>query len=111
MVFINFSKSTTGITTDAGGGTAIDMSSTPMSKYTMIIDRTAGATDVIEIHLECSLDGTIWSNTNDALISVTTTANEPTRNSFNGGPCQQIRYNVVTVGAGNTLTIQLLATR
>lgn len=107
----HFFQTTTGITTDAGGGTTLITGATTTTKYTMIIDRTAGATDVIEVHLECSLDNVIFSNTNDALISVTTTANEPTRNSFDGAPCRGIRYNVVTVGAGNTLTIQILAAR
>jgi hypothetical protein len=107
----SFTQSTTGITTNAVG-TAVNMTTTPMSKYTMIIDRTAGATDAVVINLECSYDSTIWPGTTQSLINVTTLVVEPTRNiSTTAGPCNYMRYNVVTVGAGNTLTIQLLATR
>ncbi len=104
-----FTQSTTGIVAN-GAGTAVNMTTTPMSKYTMIVDRTVGATDIVAINLECSIDGVIWPATGN-VISVTTLAVEPTRNSAGDTPCQYMRYNVVTIGAGNTVTIQLLATR
>lgn len=105
----SFFQTTTGITSNAAG-TAVNMTTTPMSKFTMIVDRTAGTTDAVAINLECSYDGTIWPGTTQALINVTTLAVEPTRNASVTGPCRYMRYNVVTVGAGNTLTIQLIAT-
>jgi len=100
------SQSTTGITTNAAG-TTVDMSKCPMSKYTMIIDRTAGATDVVDIRLEVSLDGVIFVQATQVVSLV----GEPIRSSAGDIPARYMRYNVVTVGTGNTLTIQLLATR
>lgn len=110
LVRNNFNQATTGITTNAAG-TAVNMTTTPMRTYTMIIDRTVGATDVVDIALQCSHDGTIWPGATFNTLSVTTLAGEPTRTSVGVIPCNFMRYNVVTVGAGNTLTIQLLATR
>ncbi len=105
-----FEKTVTGIAAN-GAGTSINMSDVPMSKYTMIIDRTAGTTDVVAINLECSYDNVIWPGTTQSIINVTTLAVEPTRNSAGDVPCNYIRYNVVTIGTGNTVTIQLIATR
>jgi hypothetical protein len=101
-----FTQSTTGVTTNAAGTTLV-MTTTPMSKFTMVIDRTAGSTNPVEVDLQCSLDGSIWVQVG----TITDLTNEPVLTSVDGNPCADIRYNVVTVGAGNTLTIQLLATR
>jgi hypothetical protein len=112
MVRSNFNQSTTGVTTNAAG-TAVNMTTTPMSKFTLIVDRTGGATDAVEIDLECSIDGTIWPANTMEIVSIVTLAVEPARagSTTSTIPCNYMRYNVVTVGAGNTLTIQLLATR
>ena len=104
----SFSQDTTGITTN-GAGTTVVMTTTPMSKFAMTIDRTAGSTDAVEIDLEC--------NTNNAnsipvqIATVTSLTNEPVYTSIDGSPCESIQYNIVTVGSGNTLTVQLLAVR
>jgi len=112
MVRSNFNQSTTDITTNAAG-TAVNMTTTTMSNYTLIIDRTGGATDVVEIDLECSIDGTIWPANTMEIATIVSLAVEPARagSTTSTIPCNYMRYNVVTVGAGNTLTIQLLATR
>ena len=102
----SWSQSTTGVTTNAAG-TTVTMSTTPMSKFTMVIDRTVGSTNPVEVDLQCSLDGSIWVQ----IGTITDLTNEPVLTSVDGNPCQSMRYNVVTVGSGNTLTIQLLATR
>lgn len=112
----SFFQSTTGVNAN-GAGTAVDMTTTPMRYFTMLIDRTAGATNAVEIDLECSLDGVIWPANGYSLVTITDLSVEPARVSTAStdqlaiGPCNYMRYNVVTVGAGNTLTIQLLATR
>lgn len=103
----SFNQSTTGIDADASAGTAIDMTETPMSDYVMVIDRTAGSQDVVEVDLECSLDNSIFAQ----MGTVTDLSTEPTFTNVNDIPCNYIRYNVVTVGSGNTLTVQLLAVR
>ncbi len=106
-VYHSFSQSVAGITTDAGGGTSVDMSLSPMNDYVMVIDRTAGATDVVEIDLECSIDNSIFSQ----IETITSLATEPAFINKPDVPCNYMRYNVVTVGAGNTITVQLLATK
>ncbi len=102
----SFTQSTTGVTSNAAG-TTVTMTTTPMSKYTMIIDRTAGTTDVVEIDLQCSINNTAFVQ----IATITSLVNEPVLTSIGDVPCQYMRYNVVTVGAGNTLAIDLLATR
>ena len=102
-----FDQAVAGIDADASVGTAIDLSTTPASKYSMLIDRTAGSTDTVEVDFECSLDGTIFVQ----VATVTSLATEPTIAALDGTPCNHVRYNVVTVGSGNTLTVQLLAMR
>jgi hypothetical protein len=101
-----FTQSTTGITTNAAG-TTVTMTTTPMSKYTMIIDRTAGTTDVVEIDLQCSINNTAFVQ----IATITSLVNEPVLTSIGDIPCAYMRYNVVTVGSGNTVSIDLLATR
>jgi hypothetical protein len=102
----SFNQSTAGVNAN-GAGTAVDMTVTPMNNYTLGVTRTAGATDVVEIDLECSGNGTNYFQ----IATVTSVAggfgfaNQPDT------PCRFMRYNVVTVGAGNTHTIQLIATR
>ena len=102
----SFLQNTTGITTEVAG-TTITMTTTPMSKYTMVIDRTAGATDVVEIDLQCSINNTAFVQ----IATITSLVNEPVLTSIGDIPCRYMRYNVVTIGAGNTLSIDLLATR
>ncbi len=102
----SFNQGTGGITTN-GVGTTVDMSNTPMSKFTMVVDRTAGATNVVEIDLECSVDGSVFVQ----IGTITDLTNEPVLTSVDGTPCLNIRYNVVTVGAGNTISVALLAMR
>lgn len=102
----SFTQTTAGVTTNAAG-TSVNMTTTAMSKFTMLIDRTAGATNVVEIDLDCSIDNTDFVQ----IATITDLTNEPALTSQDGTPCYYMRYNVVTVGAGNTLQIHLLAVR
>lgn len=104
----HFKQVTNSITTNAAG-TVLVMSEYPMSKYSMQIDRTAGTTDVVEVDLECSLDTNQLDFTQ--IATITTLVGEPVLTTATDTPCLHIRYNVVTVGAGNTLQIHLVATR
>jgi len=101
-----FTQTTASITTNAAG-TPITMTSTPMSKFTMMVNRTAGTTDVVEIDLQCSITQVEFVQ----IATITDLTNEPVLVSIDGTPCAYIRYRVVTVGTDNTLTIDLLATR
>ncbi len=102
----SFTQSTTGVVAN-GAGTTVSMVTTPMQAYTMVIDRTAGTTNVVEIDLQCAINNVAFVQ----IATITDLTNEPVLTSVTGVPCQQMRYNVVTVGAGNTLAIDLLATR
>ncbi len=102
----SFVQSTTGVATNAAG-TTVTMTTTPMSKYTMIIDRTAGSTNVVEVDLQCSINNVAFIQ----IATITDLTNEPVLSSVTDVPCNYMRYNVVTVGSGNTLAIDLLATR
>ncbi len=102
----SFTQSTTGIVAN-GAGTTVTMTTTPMQSYTMVIDRTAGTTNVVEIDLQCSINNVAFVQ----IATITDLTNEPVLTSVVGVPCQYMRYNVVTVGTGNTLAIDLLAMR
>jgi hypothetical protein len=101
-----FTQSTASITGNAAG-TTLAMTTTPMSNMTMQIDRTAGSTDAVEVDLECSLDATDFTQ----IATITSLVGEPVLTTATGTACPNMRYNVVTVGSGNTLQIHLLATR
>ena len=101
----SFNQSTTLITTNAAG-TTLDLTGTPSAQYTMIVDRTVGATNTVEVDIECAIGTTFVQ-----IATVIDLTNEPVLVSHAGTPCNNIRYNVVTIGAGNTLTIELLSTR
>jgi len=93
---------------DANGtGDAFDMEATPMSKFTLTVDRTAGATDTVNVAFQCSLDGASFIT----ILAVTDLSAEPVLQSVGDTPCLQVRYNVGTVGAGNTLTVSWVGTR
>jgi len=101
-----FTQTTAGITAN-GAGSPLNMATTPCKNYTMMIDRTVGATDVVEIDLEGSIDGTDFAQ----IATITSLVGEPVTVSAINLPYSVVRYNVVTVGAGNTLQIHLLAVR
>ena len=97
----SFKQTTTGIT-GTGAGTTLDMTTTPMSKFAIMVDRTAGASAFV-VNLEGSIDGTNWSTlvAHSAVDGDTTFVVDK--------PVDRIRYNVTTIGAGNTLTIVIFA--
>ena len=101
----SFTQETASINSNAAG-TTIAMSATPMSKFTMIVDRTAGSTDTVEIDVECAINGIFVQ-----IGTIISLANEPVLTSIDGTPCKELQYNVVDIGSGNTVTIQLLAVR
>jgi hypothetical protein len=104
----SFTQTTAGVT-GAGAGTAVDMSKNPMNHFTLMVDRTAGTTDVVEIDLEGSVDGVDFRQIGS--LTVTSLAQEPVLIAGGNTPMSYMRYNVVTVGAGNTLQVHILATK
>jgi len=100
----SFTQSTTGITTNAAG-TSVNITTTPMSKFTMAVIRTAGTTDVLEVDFEGSLDNSNFFE----LGTIVTVIGGKTMVHVADKPVAYMRYNVIAVGTGNTLSIQLLA--
>ncbi len=96
-----YMQTATGITAN-GTGATLDMSKGPKSKFTRAWSRTAGASNA-DIDVQGSLDGTNWFDLiNEGAI--------PEGATFKvDAPVSYIRYNVIDVGSGNTITIILLA--
>lgn len=97
-----YTQSTTGITTNSQG-TTVDMTLSPKSKFAIQVMRTAGA-NPFDVDLAGSLDGTNWFD----IGGHSNTSGEITW--FVDKPVRYMRYDVVDVGVGNTLSIILLAT-
>lgn len=97
-------QTTTGVAAN-GAGTGIAVDSTHPDAFSIEVIRTAGATDTVEVDLECSQDNSAWAQMN----TVTSVAGGSNSVGNTNRACKYIRYNVVTVGAGNTHTITIAA--
>ena len=71
----------------------------------IIIGRTAGSTNTIGVNLQCSIEGSPFAT----IATVTALTNAVANLAAPNWTCSRIRYNVTTIGAGNTLTIVLVA--
>lgn len=97
----SFFQNTTGIVAN-GAGTAVDISTTPMSKFAIQVVRTVGAAAFV-VDLEGGLiDGNYFRIVAHSAVDgdITWQVDRPVR---------FMRYNVTTVGVGNTLTVRILA--
>jgi hypothetical protein len=90
-----------------GAGTIITMTSSPTRNTTLMVNRTIGATNAVDIRLECKVHKN--SSTFVSIGSITDLTNEPVISANLMRVCSAIRYNVVTVGAGNTHTIEIIS--
>ncbi len=98
----SFNQSAAGVNSN-GAGTTLSLATTPLSKFTIIVLLTIGSAAYV-VDLEGQVNGIGWvplgtlssSSTTDALHVV-------------NKPVNAIRYNVTTIGGGNTMTIGLLA--
>ncbi len=69
---------------------------------TLLVIRTAGATDVIAVAIQVSNDGTNW---NDALAEADVTGGASEVTQASGKKARFYRTRVTTVGAANTLSV------
>jgi len=100
----SFSQDTNGITMD-GAGASMDMTTSPMTRHTMIITRTGGSTNAISVFIACSVDGVSFPTTTESsTITGGSSIVSTTR------PCNYLRFFIATIGSGNTLDIDLLST-
>ncbi len=97
-----FQQIVTGITSN-GAGTALDMSTSPKTIHTLTVNRTAGATDVVSISIQCSGDNSTFVQ----VATITDLSNEPVLASHSGSTCYYLQYNITTIGAGNTVDVVL----
>jgi hypothetical protein len=105
---LTYYQQNTGITANATAGTTIDMSASPVGNFTLAVIRTAGATDVVSVTMQGSNDNTNFFATGTAIATV---VGGSASTSLANTPWRYIRAFVTTVGAGNTLTTQLVAAR
>jgi hypothetical protein len=117
-----FSDVWTGLTTNHFGPTkSVDQymhASIPMNTLAMVVRRTAGITDAVNVNMQVSLDGDTWVTISGAQgiesgnkKAVTYVGFGPEIASFTGCPFCFFRYWIQSVGAGNTLEIAMLASR
>lgn len=97
-------RSTTGVNAN-GAGTAEDCSGSGFRNFSFMVIRTAGASAYV-VDFEGSLDGTNY-------VTIDTISASGASNMIHiaNKPLRYYRYNVTTIGAGNTLTIQMFALR
>lgn len=70
------------------------------TKHSIVVKRTAGSTDVIDVDLDLSDDNTAWET-----IATLASSSTPVQTSVVDKMGKYIRIIVNTVGAGNTLTL------
>lgn len=97
-----YTQTAAGITAN-GAGTTISLTQTTVSKFTLQVVRTAGASAYV-VALEGSINGTNWVPIGTLSSSAATDMVHVVNKALTN-----VRYNVTTVGAGNTLTTLLLA--
>ncbi len=99
----SFNQSTGGVNSN-GAGTTLSLATTPMSKFTILVLLTAGSAAYV-VDLEGQVNGIGWV----ALGTLSSSSSIDALHVVNK-PVNAIRFNVTTIGGGNTMTIGLLAT-
>ncbi|KKN23130.1 hypothetical protein LCGC14_0908120 [marine sediment metagenome] len=98
----SFNQSTGSINSN-GAGTTLNIATTPMSKFSLIVILTVGSSAYV-VDIEGSVNGNDWV----ALGSLSSSAS-PDMVFVVDKAVDRIRYNVTTIGGGNTMTVRLLA--
>lgn len=88
-----------------GAGTTRDASTSAYSNFSMQVVRTAGASAYV-VDMEGSLDNANW-------VSIGTLSSSAASDMIHitNKPLRYYRYNVTTIGAGNTLSIYTLSSK
>lgn len=97
----SFFQDTAGIVAN-GAGVTVDLSPTPMSKFTIQVVRTAGAAAFVVV-----LEGGLIDGNYFLIVAHSNVDGEITWQVDR--PVRFMRYNVTTIGAANTLTVRILA--
>ncbi len=98
----SFNQSTAGVNSN-GVGSTISLATTPMSKFTIIVLLTIGSAAYV-VDLEGQINGIGWVS-----LGTLSSGNTPDMLHVVNKPVNAIRYNVTTIGGGNTMTIGILA--
>lgn len=89
-----------------GFGNSLSLGQHLMSTHSILVSRVAGSTDVVDIRLE----GNNYMNNWYTILQITSLAGGTVYKSVGNTPARFIRYNIVDIGAGNTLEIALAST-
>ena len=98
----SFNQSTAGVNSN-GVGSSISLATTPMSKFTIMVLLTIGSAAYV-VDLEGQINGIGWVS-----LGTLSSGNTPDMLHVVNKPVNAIRYNVTTIGGGNTMTIGILA--
>ncbi len=98
----SFNQSTAGVNSN-GAGTALSLATTPMSRFSIIVLLTIGSAAFV-VDLEGQINGIGWVPLGTLSSSSAIDALHVVNKAVNA-----IRFNVTTIGGGNTMTIGLLA--
>ncbi len=98
----SFNQSTAGVNSN-GAGSSLSLATTPLSKFSIIVLLTIGSSAFV-VDLEGQINGIGWVPLGTLSSSSSIDALHVVNKAVNA-----IRYNVTTIGGGNTMTIGLLA--
>ena len=98
----SFNQSAAGVNSN-GAGSTLSLATTPISKFTIIVLLTIGSAAFV-VDLEGQINGIGWVPLGTLSSSSAIDALHVVNKAVNA-----IRYNVTTIGGGNTMTIGLLA--
>ncbi len=99
----SFNQSTAGVNSN-GAGTTLSLATTPLSRFTIMVLLTVGSAAYV-VDLEGQVNGIGW-------VPIGTLSSSSSIDALHvvNKPVNAIRFNVTTIGGGNTMTIGLLAT-
>ena len=98
----SFNQSAAGVNSN-GAGSTLSLATTPMSRFSIIVLLTIGSAAFV-VDLEGQINGIGWVPLGTLSSSSAIDALHVVNKAVNA-----IRYNVTTIGGGNTMTIGLLA--
>ncbi len=99
----SFNQSSAGVNSN-GVGSSLSLATTPMSRFTIIVLLTIGSAPFV-VDIEGQINGIGWV----PLGALTSSSSVDALHVVNK-PVNALRYNVTTIGGGNTMTIGLLTT-
>ncbi len=98
----SFIQAVSGINSN-GVGSTLDLVTTPMSRHTIEVDLTVGSSAYV-IELQGLIGAGAWT-----VLGILSSSDAPDMLHIVNKPVTQLRYNITTIGSGNTMTINILS--